>query len=56
MIESSGHGKAKPVVTIALDGGRLVFGVNSALCRCLSDDDWLEILDTLHRIITERRR
>jgi hypothetical protein len=51
MVQSSGHGKAKPLVTICLDSGCLVYGVNSRLCRVLSDEDVEAILSTVRRIL-----
>jgi hypothetical protein len=50
-MESSGHGKAKPVITIALDRGCLVYGVNSSLCQVLSDGDCAAILETVGSIL-----
>jgi hypothetical protein len=55
-IESMGHHTARPFLTICLERrGYLAFGVNSGLCRLLSDRDREEILATVKRILEERK-
>ena len=56
-LESSGHKTARPVITIALDqhGRLLSYGVNSSLCRLLSDGDREQIVETVRKILEERK-
>jgi hypothetical protein len=57
-IESMGHKTAQPVLTICIERGRqgiLSYGVNSGLCRLLSDGDRAQIVDTVRKILDERK-
>lgn len=55
VVESTGQGKAKPILTIMLDGPFLSYGVNSRLCRVLSADDVAAILKTVTEILGGKR-
>lgn len=52
VVESSGQGKAVPILTIMLDRGCLSYGVNSKLVRSLSSEDLKSIEETLRRIFS----
>ena len=58
-IESTGHKTAMPVITICLDrgypGGVISYGVNTNLCYRLSDEDRANIVNTIQKILDERR-
>jgi hypothetical protein len=57
-IESFGHKTAQPIITICLErGGRgiLSYGVNSNLCRLLSDADREQIAETVRKILEARK-
>ena len=55
-VESMGHKTAEPIITICLDRGRyIVYGVSSHLCGRLSDGDREQIVETVHRILEERK-
>jgi hypothetical protein len=57
-IESMGHKTASPILTVCLERGRmgmLSFGVNTNLCRQLSESDRAQILETVRKILEERK-
>lgn len=57
-IESMGHKTARPILTICLERGNrglLSYGVSSDLCRQLTDADREQIVNTVRRILEERK-
>jgi hypothetical protein len=56
-IESFGHKTARPILTVAMErGGMLSYGVDSGLCRQLTDTDREAIVETVRKMLEERKR
>jgi len=55
-IESVGHKTARPILTVCLERrGYLTYGVDSGLCRQLTDTDREAIVETIRKMLQERK-
>jgi hypothetical protein len=56
-MESFGHHTAEPILAVCLErNGALSFGVSTRMCLRLTDTDRAAILETIQKILDERKR
>jgi hypothetical protein len=55
-MQSFGHNSAEPILAVCLErNGALSFGVSTRMCKRLSDTDRAAILETVRKMLDERR-